>query len=114
MGAGSSDNWMFIGCAGTGTFHHMCKDHVTHRGKPVWSTGDQFGVTVDCMVPTTATCEGVVTFCGSSKVDYTFDASYLKVGQTYRFDLFHAERHSPGSNFNFETTLDLKEDTCKD
>ena len=52
--AGSSDNWMFIGCAGTDTLHHMCKDHVTHHGKPVWSTGDQYGVMVDCMVPTTA------------------------------------------------------------
>lgn len=59
-------------------------------------------------------CEGVVTFCDDGAVDYKFDASYLKVGKTYRFDLFHAERHSTGSNFNFETTLDLKADSCKD
>merc|ERR1719362_652573 len=39
--AGGTDQWMYIGCPGTG--HYMCKDHMTHHGKPGWKSGDQYG-----------------------------------------------------------------------
>merc|ERR1711939_1269766 len=59
-------------------------------------------------------CKGVVKDCYTGYVQSTVDVSHLEVGKRYRFDLFHAERHTSESNFNFETTLDLKADTCKD
>merc|ERR1712226_383442 len=34
--AGSRDQWMYIGCPGTG--HYQCKDHMTHHGKPGWKS----------------------------------------------------------------------------
>merc|ERR1712096_423277 len=48
----NKDMWMYIGCPGTG--HHMCKDHVAHHGRPGWSSGDQYGDMVDCMMPSGA------------------------------------------------------------
>merc|ERR1719174_510923 len=47
--AGNTDQWMYIGCPGTG--HYQCKDHMTHHKKPGWSKGDQYGDKIDCMVP---------------------------------------------------------------
>merc|ERR1719174_2829934 len=47
--AGNSDQWMYIGCPGTG--HFPCKDHMTHHKKPGWSKGDQYDDKIDCMVP---------------------------------------------------------------
>ena len=47
--AGNRDQWMYIGCPGTG--HFPCKDHMTHHNKPGWSKGDQYGDKIDCMVP---------------------------------------------------------------
>ena len=47
--AGDRDQWMYVGCAGTG--HHECKDHMTHHSYPRWGSGDQYGDKIDCMVP---------------------------------------------------------------
>ena len=47
--AGNRNQWMYVGCAGTG--HHECKDHMTHHSYPGWSSGDQYGDKIDCMVP---------------------------------------------------------------
>ena len=47
--AGSTDQWMYIGCPHTGAL--PCKDHMAHHNEPRWPSGDQYGDKIDCMVP---------------------------------------------------------------
>jgi fibro-slime domain-containing protein len=43
---------------------------------------------------------------GTVNLDAQAAALGIVVGQTYRMDIFHAERHSTASNFHIETTID--------
>ncbi|MBZ0235934.1 MAG: fibro-slime domain-containing protein [Deltaproteobacteria bacterium] len=43
---------------------------------------------------------------GSVNLDQMASALGLETGQTYRMDIFHAERHTDASNFHVETTID--------
>jgi fibro-slime domain-containing protein len=44
---------------------------------------------------------------GPQSASVSLDSLGLTLGQTYDFDIFHAERQTSGSNFTFETTLTL-------
>jgi fibro-slime domain-containing protein len=43
---------------------------------------------------------------GSVDLDASAGALGITAGQTYRMDIFHAERHTDASNFHVETTID--------
>lgn len=43
---------------------------------------------------------------GNVNLDQMASALGIQIGQTYRMDIFHAERHTDASNFHVETTID--------
>ena len=63
--AGSTENWMYIGCVGAAR-HHLCMDHMAFvrkysLTKSVWVSGDLWGEMLDCMVPDMTTTTTTIT-----------------------------------------------------